>query len=159
LTQYKKLLVTRLHSKWANDALAVIDGWTTTYAPRTQGVFFRQGGRHSPVIKGAQNKKPKLVSWVEPLLIVVEDDVPGLLKSTWDVINEVEGNICENILDVVEKIRHGLEMLDTIGGANLEGVFEIFAEESRTCVRDIRDGIIELKTDLRYVLSVRAKLL
>jgi hypothetical protein len=159
LTQYKKLLITRLHSKWANEAQAVIDGWTATYAARTQGVFFRQGGRHSPQLKGAKTKKPKLVSWIELLLTVVEDDVPGLLKSTWDVINEAEGNICENVLDVVEKIRHGLEMLDTIGAANLEGVFEIYAEESRTCVRDVKESMVELRTNLRYVSSVRAKFL
>jgi hypothetical protein len=158
VTQYKRLMVTRLSSKWANDAQTAIDGWAV-YAARTQGVFFRQGGRHSPQIKGARTKKPKLVSWIEPLLKVAEDDVSSLLKSMWDVLQEVEGNIGENIVDVVEKIRHGLEMLDTIGGANLEGVFEIFAEESRTCVRDMKEGMVELRTNLRYVLRVRAKLL
>lgn len=125
-----------------------MDGWTT-FAPVSQGVFIRQGGRHSPKPKGMKTGKPQLVSWVEGLLLIVEDDVLALLKSIWDVINEVEGRIRENIFDVVEKICHGLEMLDTIGGSNLEGVFEIFKEEGKVCTSDIKDGIVELKTNLR----------
>lgn len=148
LTHYKKLLITRFNSKWTVEAQTVMDGWTT-YAPVSQGVFIRQGGRHSPQIKGIKTKKPKLVSWVEGLLTIVEDDVLSLLKSTWDAINEVEGRIFENIFDVVEKICHGLEMLDTIGGSNLEGVFEIFKEEGKACAGDVKDGIIELRTNLR----------
>jgi hypothetical protein len=149
LTQYKKLLNTRFTSKWANDAQTTMDNWTTTYAAVSQGVFIRQGGRHSPRPKGVKTGKPKLVSWVEDLLLVVEDDVPSLLKSTFDVINEVEGRICENISDVGEKIHHGLDMLDSIGGSNLEGVFELFKEEGKTCIRDVRDGFKELEKDLR----------
>jgi len=154
LSQYKKFLITRFGAKWADAASKVVDSWITTYAARTQGVFIRQGGRHSPQIKGIKTKKPKLVSWIEDLLVPVEDDVTSLLKLTWDTINEVEGNIGENISDVVEKIRHGLEMLDTIGGANLEGVFELFDEERKICIRDIKEGIVELKTNLRYVPSL-----
>ncbi|KAH0341046.1 hypothetical protein KCU81_g6508, partial [Aureobasidium melanogenum] len=150
-TQYKKLLNTRFSSTWADAAQKIIDSWTVKYAARTQGVFIRQGGRHNPKIKGSKSKKPELVSWIEDLLSVVEDDVPSLLKSTWDAINEADGSICENICEVVEKIRHGLEMLDTIGGANLEGVFELFEDERKICTRDIKEGVIELKTDLRSV--------
>ncbi|CAD0113024.1 unnamed protein product [Aureobasidium uvarum] len=150
-TQYKKLLNTRFSSTWADAAQKTMDAWTAKYAARTQGVFIRQGGRHSPVLRGMKTKKPQLVSWVEDLLLVVEDDIFNLLKSTWDVINEVDGSICENISNVVEKIRHGLEIQDEIGGANLEGVFELFEEERKFCIRDIRDGIIELKTNLRRV--------
>ncbi|CAD0091771.1 unnamed protein product, partial [Aureobasidium mustum] len=149
LTQYKKLLNTRFSSTWADAAQKTMDGWATKYAARTQGVFIRQGGRHNPRIKGSKSKKPELVSWIEDLLLVVEDDVPSLLKSTWDAVNVAEGNICENISRVVDKIRHGLEMLDTIGGANLEGVFELFDEEGKSCARDIKEGIVELKTNLR----------
>ncbi|KAH0372893.1 hypothetical protein KCU65_g886, partial [Aureobasidium melanogenum] len=150
-TQYKKLLNTRFSSTWADAAQKTIDGWAIKYAARTQGVFIRQGGRHNPKVKGARSKKPELVSWIEDLLVIVEDDVPSLLKSTWDAINEADGNICENIFEVVEKVRHGLEMLDTIGGANLEGVFELFEDERKACARDIKEGIIELKTNLRSV--------
>ncbi|KAG9758394.1 hypothetical protein KCU73_g3918, partial [Aureobasidium melanogenum] len=147
--QYKKLLNTRFTSTWADAAQKTMDSWAAKYAARTQGVFIRQGGRHNPKIKGSKSKKPELVSWIEDLLVVVEDDVPSLLKSTWDAINEAEGNICENISGVIDKIRHGLEMLDTIGGANLDGVFELFEEEGKSCTRDIKEGIVELKTNLR----------
>ncbi|KAG9848357.1 hypothetical protein KCU98_g5469, partial [Aureobasidium melanogenum] len=127
----------------------IIDGWTTKYAARTQGVFIRQGGRHSPSGKGSKTKKPQLVSWVEDLLSVVEDDVIALLDSTFRVIDDIDGSICESVFDIVEKIRHGLEMLDTIGGANLEGVFEIFEQERKLCARDIKESIDELKTKMR----------
>jgi hypothetical protein len=149
LTQYKKLLNTRFTSKWANDAQTTMDTWTAAYAAVSQGVFIRQGGRHSPKPKGTKTGKPKLVSWNEDLLVVVEDDVLSLLKLTIDVINEVEGRICENITEVGEKIHHGLDMLDSIGGANLEGVFELFKEEGKTCMRDVKEGIKELENDMR----------
>ncbi|KAG9659229.1 hypothetical protein KCU95_g10251, partial [Aureobasidium melanogenum] len=127
----------------------IIDGWTTKYAARTQGVFIRQGGRHSPSGKGSKTKKPQPVSWVEDLLSVVEDDVIALLDSTFRVIDDIDGSVCESVFDIVEKIRHGLEMLDTIGGANLEGVFEIFEQERKLCARDIKESIDELKTKMR----------
>lgn len=149
LMQYKKLLLACFTSKWEEAVQKLIDAWTTKYAARTQGVFIRQGGRHSPHVKGAQTKKPKFVSWTEDGLAVVEDDVLDLLKSTWAAIKVVEGNICQDISDVVEKICHGLEMLDTIGGANLEGVIELFKDASEECIRDIKAGITELKTNLR----------
>lgn len=156
--QYKRSLNTRFTDKWKEAIEKVIDRWIDIYAARTQGVFIRQGGRHTPTLKAkpTQNTtetKPKkskiVVSWTENLLTVVEDDLPGLLKSVWDVINEVEAGICQNITDVVEKICHGLEMLDTIGGTNLDGVFELFKAHSQSCNRDVKDGIVELKTNLR----------
>jgi hypothetical protein len=151
LTHYKKLLNTRFTSTWEDAAQKTIDGWTTSYAARTQGVFIRQGGRHTPNTKGMKlkSKKPRLVSWIEDLLVFVEDDVLDLLKSTWDVINEVEAGIHQSVNDVVKKISHGLETLDTIGGATLEDVFTLFKEERDTCIRDVHEGIIELKTKLR----------
>lgn len=149
-THYKKLLNARVSSTWEDAARKVMDGWTTSYAARTQGVFIRQGGRHSPNVKGAaKTKKPELVSWIEHLLVVAEDDVPDLLKSTSDAINEVEASICESVRDVVKKIRHGLDMLDTIGGANLEEVFTLFEAQRNVCIRDIEEGITKLKSDLR----------
>lgn len=129
----------------------IIDGWTTKYAARTQGVFIRQGGRHSPQVKGSTTKKAQLVSWIDGLLSVIKDDVIALLDSTFQVIDEIDGSICESVFDIVEKIFHGLEMLDTIGGANLEGVFEIFKQERKLCARDIKESIDELKAKMRQV--------
>jgi hypothetical protein len=151
LAQYKKQLNTHFTSTWEEAVQKVMDGWTTSYAARTQGVFIRQGGRHTPNTKGMKLKsvKPRLVSWIEELLIVVEDDVVDLLKPTWVAINQVEATIDQSIKDVVKKISHGLETLDTIGNATLEDVFTLFEEERDACIRDMRDGINELKTKLR----------
>ncbi|THX22628.1 hypothetical protein D6D12_09029 [Aureobasidium pullulans] len=146
---YRKTLQSFNHAVWAGNATKTIVGWSTKYAARTQGVFIRQGGRHNPKLKGSKEKKPKLVSWNEDLLTVVEDDVLTSVKSIFSVVKDNEGSMQETISDGIEKIRNGLEMLDTIGGANLDGVFELFNDEAKQCIRDIREGIFELKQKIR----------
>ncbi|THX18678.1 hypothetical protein D6D17_01980 [Aureobasidium pullulans] len=141
--KYRKVLVSRFHTAWQDAALLVMDGWSSKYAPRTQGVFIRQGGRHSPKLKG--EKTARLISWNEDLMTVAEDDVVTKLSGIFRTIDEIEGSLVEHIADGLEKICNGLEMLDTIGGSNLEGVFELFKEEGRSCTRDMKRGISELK--------------
>jgi hypothetical protein len=155
--QYKKSLNGRFTSTWAAAAQEKIDGWIATYAARTQSVFIRQGGRHSPKLKslrgskteGKNVPKPKLVSWPEDLLTVAEDDVLSLLDSTWDVIKEIEGFICRDIRNVVKQISRGLKELNTIGGTNLEHVFTLFEEQRDIYTRDVEEGIKELTAELK----------
>jgi hypothetical protein len=151
-THYKKQLSACVTSTWEEAAQKTMDGWTASYAARTQGVFIRQGGRHTPSTKGTKTKtkKQKLVSWIEDLLVPVEDDIVRLLpESTSVAIKGVEASISESVRDVVKKIRQGLERLDTIGGANLEGVFALFEEERDLCISDVHDDIAKLEADLR----------
>ncbi|KAH0292372.1 hypothetical protein KCU62_g2041, partial [Aureobasidium sp. EXF-3399] len=151
VVQYKKSLYTRFTDTWEEAVQKVIDRWIASYAARTQGVFIRQGGRHSPNTKGVKTaaKKQKLVSWPEDLLVVAEDDVVDLLKPTWAAINEVESGIEKYTRNVVDKISRGLKTLDTIGDATLEGVLSLFEDERDLCVRDLHDDIIELKNNLK----------
>jgi len=151
VVQYKKSLYTRFTDTWEEAVQKVIDRWIASYAARTQGVFIRQGGRHSPNTKGVKTaaKKQKLVSWPEDLLVVAEDDVVDLLKPTWTAINEVESGIEKYARNVVDKIGQGLKTLDTIGDATLEGVLSLFEDERDLCIRDLHDDIIELKNNLK----------
>jgi predicted CopG family antitoxin len=154
LIQYKKSLITRNASKWGDLAEKKMEEWADTYPARTQGVFIRQGGRHSPKLKAKSDEQPgkkktRIISWPGDLLIIIEDDVMSLLKSTEDVINGVERSVCEHIRNTVEKIKHGLETLDTIGGANLEDVFKLFEGERDACMRDVETSIKELVANLR----------
>lgn len=139
---------------WAENATNTMDGWAALYPARTQGVFVRQNGRHNPKLKGCTDKKPPTVSWTEKLLMVAEDDVIALLETVTSAIEASAGPVEEHINLAHESICHGLETLDTIGGANLDGVFELFRSEADTCKRDMQENFDQLKREIRYIKSL-----
>ncbi|KAH0279039.1 hypothetical protein KCU91_g2025, partial [Aureobasidium melanogenum] len=151
LKQYKVSLNNRCTSIWVDGAQKKMDDWSKKYPARTQGVFMRQGGRHIPKLKSSTDEKPQkppLVSWVEDLMTIVEDDVTNF-ESLIKVLDNVQGSINESISRNVDMIFCDLEKLDTIAGASLDGVSEVFGDERKSCIRDIDRSIIKLRKNLR----------
>jgi len=148
LTEYRRFLATRCVRTWEELAGKKTEEWIEAYSARTLGVFIRQGGRHSPQVKGQKNKT-QVISLNEGLLMIAEDGVSSQLKSIGDVVDKVERGVCENVRNTLKKIIHGLKALDAIGGANLDDVFKLFEDERDLCIRDVGEGMKELMAKLR----------
>lgn len=127
--------------------------WQDDYPSVTIGAFVRKGGRHKPSSQRIPLDQRRTISMNAAFLSPIEEEIIPFEEEFLTDIAQCEENVASAIVDAMEIMKSCLTDQDEIGGANLDPTFELFAQEEKIFLADLRNSRFRLKHSIRYNLD------